>query len=286
MIKLTYDNALSRARRLHLEGKIYGVPNGGLHVVSLVLASRPYLSAVETPEEAEYFVDDIIDSGRTRDYYVSTYGKPFAALVDKQGDDKNWAQGKWISFPWERMARQVGVEENIVRLLQFIGDDPSREGLKETPARVVKSYQEIFSGYKVDPEGIVKTFEDGKCDEMVVLKDIEFFSMCEHHLLPFSGVAHIGYLPQGRIIGVSKLSRLLEVFARRLQVQERLTCQVTEALDKYLQPLGSACVLEARHSCMSCRGVNKNPLLITSSLTGVFREKPEVRAEFLQLVRG
>lgn len=176
-------------------------------------------------------------------------------------------------------------EEAVKSLLRYIGEDLNREGLKETPARVVRSYRELFSGYDQDPASLLKTFEDGACDEMVLLKGIELVSFCEHHMLPFLGEAHIAYIPDKRIVGVSKLARLLEVYSRRLQVQERLTTQITEALDLHLKPLGSACVIEAQHLCMVCRGVQKqHSKMITSSLTGVFR-KQEVRSELLQLLR-
>lgn len=172
-------------------------------------------------------------------------------------------------------------------LLRYIGDDPDREGLKETPQRMVRSWGELFSGYNQNVVDVFKTFEDGACDELVLLKRVEFYSTCEHHWLPFSGMAHIAYLPNKKIIGLSKLARILEVYARRLQVQERLTVQVTEALDTYLEPRGSACVIEASHACMTCRGVNKqNAVMVTSSLTGAFREDPVARAELFQLIKG
>lgn len=171
-------------------------------------------------------------------------------------------------------------------LLRYIGEDPSREGLKDTPDRVLKAWRtELFSGYRQNPEDVVKVFEDGACDEMVVLKDIEFLSHCEHHMLPFFGKAHIAYIPHGRVIGISKLARLLEIFSKRLQIQERLTTQITSTLDKHLKCLGSACVLEARHLCMVCRGVQKqHSVMVTSSLTGAFRESA-VRAEFFNLIK-
>lgn len=181
---------------------------------------------------------------------------------------------------------EIVLRESAVRdILDFIGEDPAREGLIETPSRVVKSWQQLYSGYRYktdeDIAGVLKIFEDGACKEMVVLRSIEFQSMCEHHMLPFVGSAHIGYIPDGRIVGISKLARLLEVYARRLQVQERLTEQITAALDKHLRPKGSACVIEAHHQCMSCRGVMKqNTSMITSSLTGEFL-LPAVRSEFL-----
>ncbi len=182
--------------------------------------------------------------------------------------------------------RAQGIQKCIKDILRFIGEDTEREGLLETPARVVASYRELFSGYHQDPADVMKTFEDGACNEMVLLKSIEFWSHCEHHMLPFFGNAHIAYIPDGRVIGVSKLARILEIYSRRLQVQERLTVQITKALDEHLKPKGSACVLEARHSCMICRGVQKqNSVMVTSSLSGTFL-LPEVRQEFFSLIRG
>lgn len=181
--------------------------------------------------------------------------------------------------------------EDVVRLiLHGIGEDPDREGLVETPSRVVKSWDQLFSGYTYktdeDVSKVLKVFEDGACREMVILRDIDFVSMCEHHMLPFIGKAHIGYLPAGRIVGISKLARLLEVYSRRLQVQERLTEQVTSAIMKHLQPRGAACVIEAHHQCMSCRGVLKQgTTMVTSSLSGDFLES-ETRAEFFSLIKG
>lgn len=170
---------------------------------------------------------------------------------------------------------------NVREMLQAIGDDPEREGLKKTPERVVKSWNEIFSGYLFDPSSVMTVFEDGACDEMVVQRGISFVSFCEHHMLPFIGVAHVGYIPDKKIIGLSKLARLVDGYSRRLQIQERIGQQVTSALDEHLKPKGSACVIEAKHLCMACRGVQKQQSeTVTSSLTGVFRELA-VRQEFL-----
>ncbi len=178
-------------------------------------------------------------------------------------------------------------QEAIRVMLRYIGENPLREGLFETPNRMIRSWEELFSGYKQDVASIFKTFEDGACDELVLVKNIDFWSFCEHHILPVSGIAHIAYLPDKKIIGLSKLARVLEVYARRLQVQERLTVQVTETLDTYLKPKGSACIIEASHACMTCRGVNKqNAIMITSSLTGDFRTDPVARAELFQLIKG
>ena len=192
-----------------------------------------------------------------------------------------------MTIPIVTIPAVVSAEEAVRVLIRHAGDDPDREGLRETPARVLRAYREMFAGYSQDPAKLMKTFEDGSCDELVVLRGVEFASHCEHHMLPFVGKAHVAYLPHGRIIGLSKLARLVDVYARRLQVQERLTQQITAALDEHLRPLGSACVIEAKHLCMVCRGVQKqHSEMITSSLTGVFREKPEVRAEFLSMIRG
>jgi GTP cyclohydrolase I len=155
----------------------------------------------------------------------------------------------------------------------------------ETPKRIVKAWDKFFEGYNKDPKDVFKTFSEGACDSMVVLKDIEFYSTCEHHMVPFLGKAHIGYIPNGKVIGISKLARLLEIFTRRMQIQERIGEQVTDALMKYLDCKGAICILEAQHLCMTSRGVEKqNSVMVTSSIKGVFKQK-EVRDEFLDLVR-
>lgn len=179
------------------------------------------------------------------------------------------------------------VHQAVTILLQAVGEDPTREGLVETPERFRKAWEEMLGGYKVDVEQLFKTFQT-KADEMVVVKDIPFTSFCEHHLLPFTGVAHVGYIAETEIIGLSKVARIVLAYAKRLQVQEQLTNQVTEAFEKYMPKcLGSACVVEAAHTCMACRGVRvAGASMITSSMKGVFREQAEVRAEFLAFVRN
>lgn len=178
--------------------------------------------------------------------------------------------------------------ETLLRcLLRSIGEDPNREGLRDTPKRVVKSWSELYAGYKQSPEDILKTrFKDGACQEMVILKDIAFSSTCEHHMLPFIGKAHVGYIPNGTVVGLSKLARLVDCFARRLQIQEKMTIQIAEAIVKYLKPKGVAVVVEAHHQCMSCRGVGKqSTTMITSEMVGVLRTNPAARAEFLSLIK-
>lgn len=179
-------------------------------------------------------------------------------------------------------------DREVVRhLLALAGEDPDRGGLQETPARFLKAWDFWTSGYTAKPEGVLKTFEDGAkgYDEMVFVGSIPVWSLCEHHLAPFFGVAHIGYIPDGRIVGLSKFSRLVDVFARRLQVQERLTNQIAEALDAALKPKAVGVVLSCRHACMESRGIQKaGSTTTTSALRGFFKTEPEARAEFLQFV--
>lgn len=173
----------------------------------------------------------------------------------------------------------------IMTLLDEMGEDPARGGLLETPARVVKAWREFTAGYRMDPAEILKTFEDGAegCDEMVIVHNIPVVSRCEHHLEQIYGIAHVGYIPNGRVVGLSKLPRLVEVFARRLQVQERMTNQIADALEEHLKPLGCAIFIRASHGCMSGRGVRiHGSTTTTSALRGAMKE-PAARAEFLQL---
>lgn len=176
----------------------------------------------------------------------------------------------------------------VKALLQSIGEDITREGLIDTPKRVAKMYDEIFEGYKQDPAVILKTtFGAGPYDEMVISKEIEFFSMCEHHALPFFGQVHIGYLPDKRVVGLSKLARLVDCFAHRLQIQELLTVSIGKAIEEHLKPLGVGVVISASHLCQEMRGIKKrNSRMVTSYLGGVFREDPLTRNEFMNLIKG
>lgn len=179
------------------------------------------------------------------------------------------------------------VEELIAELLKEIDPRPQREGLLETPKRVTKSYATLFSGYAVDPASLLTFFDSEQYDEMVTCREIDFYSTCEHHLLPFHGKAHIGYIPDQKIIGLSKLPRVVETFARRLQNQERLTSQITDFLDKALQAKGIGVVLEAKHLCMQARGVEKqNTVVTTSSFRGLFKSQLNTRSEFLKLINA
>ena len=178
-------------------------------------------------------------------------------------------------------------EHTVRLLLRLMGEDPRREGLRRTPLRVKRALQFLTSGYRQDPARILSRSFRVKHDEMVVVKEIDFFSVCEHHLLPFFGKCHVAYMPDKQIIGLSKISRLVDAFARRLQVQERLTTQIAEALNQHVQPLGVACVIEASHLCMMMRGVQKqNARAVTSSMLGIFRTSDKTRTEFLTFIRS
>jgi GTP cyclohydrolase I len=176
--------------------------------------------------------------------------------------------------------------ETVYDQLMAVGDDPTREGILETPKRVVKMWDEIYKGYKQNPEDIFKTFDKGTYDQMVVLRGSELYSMCEHHMLPFFGKVHVAYIPNEKVIGISKLARLVDIFSKRLQIQERIGEQVTTAIMKYLKPKGAACVIEATHLCMKMRGVEKqNSIMVTSSLKGEFLDNPSAKQEFLTFIQ-
>ena len=178
-------------------------------------------------------------------------------------------------------------EDAVKTLIRWAGDDPSREGLKDTPSRVVRSYEEFFSGYDADPKQILqRTFEEVQgYDEIVLLRDIRFESHCEHHMAPIIGKAHVAYLPRSRVVGISKLARLVEAYSKRLQIQEKMTSQIAGAIDEILLPLGTAVVVEAAHQCMTTRGIKKSGVtMVTSRMLGAFRENGETRREFLSMV--
>jgi GTP cyclohydrolase I len=178
------------------------------------------------------------------------------------------------------------IERAVREILIAVGEDPDREGLVKTPNRVARAYGELMAGLQEDPKRHLKTVFNERYDEVVLLRGIEFHSLCEHHLLPFTGKAHVAYLPDGKVVGLSKLARLVEGFARRPQVQERLTTQSADALMEELQPLGAACVIEATHTCMTIRGAKKpGSVMVTSALRGIFKENASSRAEILSLMQ-
>jgi GTP cyclohydrolase IA len=185
------------------------------------------------------------------------------------------------------VADETPIRDHVRAILAALGEDPEREGLQKTPERVEKALQFLTSGYQTDCKALLnEALFTVTYDEMVVIKDIELYSQCEHHLLPFFGKAHVAYLPQGKVVGLSKIPRLVDAYARRLQVQERLTVQIAEALEKWVQPRGVAVVIEAMHLCMIMRGVQKqHSVAVTSCMLGAFRDQQQTREEFLSLIR-
>jgi GTP cyclohydrolase I len=177
------------------------------------------------------------------------------------------------------------IEKAVREILIGIGENPDREGLIKTPNRIARAYSELMAGLQDDPRRHLRTVFHERYDEVVLLRDIEFHSLCEHHLLPFTGKAHVAYLPDGKVVGLSKLARLVEGYARRPQVQERLTTQIADALMEELNPIGAACIIEATHTCMTIRGAKKHgSTMVTSALRGIFKENPSSRAEILALM--
>ncbi|KQV42532.1 MULTISPECIES: GTP cyclohydrolase I FolE [unclassified Rhizobium] len=184
---------------------------------------------------------------------------------------------------------QKEAEEAVRVLLRWAGDDPAREGLLDTPARVAKAYKELFSGYEQAAEDVLgRTFDEvGGYDDIVLVKDIPFFSHCEHHMVPIIGKAHVAYLPNGRVLGLSKIARVVEIYGRRLQTQETMTAQIAKAIDDTLQPRGVAVMIEAEHMCMAMRGVQKQgSTTLTTTFTGAFKSEPAEQARFMTMLRG
>ena len=253
--------------------KYYGVPRGGQIVAGMTGA------AVDTIEEADVIIDDLIDSGATEERYKK-YNKPFLALIDKRIE----LQGEWLIFPWEEQEgdTEETVEDNVRRLLQYFGEDATREGLLETPKRFIKFFKEFLN----PPEWNCTTFEGEGYDEMIVQTNIPFHSLCEHHIAPFFGTGTIAYIPNKRIVGLSKLARTLETYSRKLQNQERITMQVAEFLWNELEPQGVAVQLTAKHMCMEMRGVKKHDTFTTTTkLIGIFKTDASARQEFLNSIK-
>tara|TARA_B100001248_G_scaffold57226_1_gene38223 strand:- start:4347 stop:5201 length:855 start_codon:yes stop_codon:yes gene_type:complete len=276
IIELTWEDIMARIEyvkkknKIKPNTKIYGVPKNGMIIASFFGSISVY-----DPEKADFIIDDIIDSGKTKKKYKKLYPKKkFIALFEK--DKKN----TWINFPYEKNTKEDH-QDLVVRLLQVIGEDPTREGLQDTPRRFIDAFHEFLS----PPDFAMTTFDVENTDEMIVQLDIPFYSFCEHHLLPFFGKGYIAYVPEKKIVGLSKLARSLEMFSRRLQNQERITNQVAEFLQKGLNPKGVAVVLKARHMCMEMRGVKTSDThTITSKLLGSFKSDERTRAEFLNLI--
>jgi len=275
--------------------KAYAIPRGG---IPAMYAIRKYIDfkITENPSEADFFIDDILDSGKTMQHYCDLYPqKPFFTLIEK-GDItlKNEYRNGWFVFPWEvsHENSDESFTDNVVRVFQYIGENPNRQGLLETPKRYQKALGEWFSGYKYsdsDIKSIFKSFEDGAedSDEMVIRRNIPVYSHCEHHIAPIFGFVTVAYIPDKKVLGLSKMDRIVEVFSRRLQVQERLTNQIANAMWEHLNPIGVGVYLTARHMCIESRGVgNQSSETITTALRGAMKTKPETRAEFLAACRN
>lgn len=274
---------------------LYGIPRGGIHAAQLIqmvaMQAGVGVALATSPGPDTLIVDDLIDSGKTLAPWRDA-GYEVCALFRKPTSPREiptgiWIDG-WVTFPWEQNDRagSTGAEDLVVRLLQFIGEDPNRDGLLDTPKRVLKAWKEMTIGYSQDPRAILATTFEQLHDELVISRGIEIWSTCEHHLLPFYGTVDIGYIPGERVVGLSKLARLAECFARRLQIQERLTEQIANAITEHLAPKGVGVVIKARHACMGCRGVMKpDSDMVTSVTKGILRDDSRARAEFLSLLK-
>jgi len=266
--------------------KVWGVPRGGIHVAQ-EMAHRLGCEIVEDPEHATIIVDDIVDSGATRDRYREEFpSTQFVGVIDKTLDP-TWAD-IWVVFPWELHDQMDDrPEEHYRRFIQSMGGlGLSPDNLLETPRRVVKAFQELTQGIDQSPSDILsKRFGVDGLDEMVIVQDIPFSSLCEHHLLPFTGTATVAYIAKDFAVGLSKIPRLVACYSQRLQMQERLAQQIAGALMGELETAGAACLIRASHSCMGMRGIRSGGQMIASSLLGVFRDDPTARAEFLALAR-
>lgn len=275
------DQLANRHRYAELDS-VYGVPRGGVPVAVMV-ANKLQLPLVDVPRAGSLVVDDLVDSGATLSRHPdhvrdALLRKPHSP--DQLAPDAKEVTG-WVTFPWEHDSAPT---DAVVRLLQHIGEDPTRDGLLDTPRRVVKAWTEMTDGYGQDAREHLSVSFDVTADQMIVVPGIDFVSICEHHMLHFTGTATVGYIPDGRVLGLSKLARVVDVYARRLQVQERLTEQIANVINEAANPLGVGVRITARHSCMGLRGVRKpNAEMVTTALLGKFRNDPLVRAEFLDV---
>jgi len=282
---------------------IYGIPTGG-SVIAAMLAKYMRLPLLDSSSPSQngnkpvLIVDDICDSGRTLNPYRDNSDQ-YTAVIHSRPRTRRGVQvfpnfiveitEDWIVYPYEHVL--VGTEI-VTRMLEFIGEDPGREGLRETPRRVVDSWKELFSGYKSTPD--IKTFS-ADYDQMIVERDLTYFSFCEHHIMPFFGKVHICYIPgktehdhdvvERRVIGLSKLARIVDIYSRRLQIQERLTKQIADCLETELQPSGVGVIVTGTHFCMAARGVKQSSsVMVTSVVRGVLRSDGTPRQEFLSLL--
>jgi GTP cyclohydrolase I len=313
-INITWDEAWVAARACAARwadsdiDRVYGIPRGGVPPALMVaqilgvkvvdpMTSPPY----SDPEcwarnvGTTLVIDDLVDTGKTLGVWLGAnpegavmhadalFRKPHSPIDTAPEAVELYG---WLHFPWEP-TNEGAPHDAVTRLLCFIGEDPSRQGLVDTPKRYVKALAEMTEGYRIDAGEVLDREFDEHSDEMIVVRGVTFTSLCEHHLLPFTGTVDVGYIPgEGKgVVGLSKLARLVELHARRLQVQERMTRDIAEDLLKHLEPMGAGVVVRAVHDCMACRGIKKAAEMITSSLHGAMRDDARARAEFLALTR-
>lgn len=293
LIDITIEEVERRAKEVADKYKdrvfkyVYGVPRGGITPAAIV-ATCLNIPLTTTPHpDNTLVIDELVDNGTTLSKYQDE-GYITDALYMKSHSPKHLAPNAelkdgWLVFPWEK-GNEIGPETAVQRLLEWIGEDPTREGLIDTPKRVTKALREMTEGYREDPKKILGVTFDVAFDQMVTLKDIPFVSLCEHHMLPFEGTACVAYIPQGRVVGLSKLARVVDTFAKRLQVQERLTQEIAEAIQTHVGGLGVGVIVKSRHTCMCYRGIKKNGVMVTSVTLGLMREDARARMEFLSLV--
>ena len=291
VLKLTWADVWVRCsdlrKRIHRAyssspPEVYGIPRGGSIVAGIAFGPDYTL---DTAGPAAVIIDDVIGTGATFKKYTKLYPeKPFVALVDKpvEGISKD----TWVVFPWEVADEAAGPEDGVRHFLEMIGEDPTREGLVDTPARYIRALREMTRGMQQDPKVFCQRTFDLGSQEMVIVRGIRFTSLCEHHLLPFFGTAMIAYIPGARCLGLSKPARVVEALASRLQVQERLTAQIADTINDTLSPQGVGVILRAHHTCMGCRGVRQpDAEAITSAMRGALMTDPAARAEMLALCR-
>lgn len=265
---------------------VWGVPIGGSVVAALLWASFEILDG---PEDGCVVIDDLMDSGRTLEPWMKK-GYRVDALYRKEWSPARVAPeaenvGRvWLRFPWEH-EEDSSAEDLVRRLLQRLNQDTASEALRDTPRRVASVLREFTTEGECEASDILKTTFASPGDELIVIRDIPFHSLCEHHMLPFSGTVSIGYIPKGRIVGLSKLPRLVHALSRRLQIQERLATDIGQAIEEALEPLGTGVVIKGIHSCMAMRGARSTGEMVTQFISGVFRDKDAARAEFLAAIR-
>lgn len=293
LINISIEEIEKRAREVaaKYEGRqfryIYGVPRGGI-TPAAIIATHLDIPLTNSPHpDSTLVIDELIDNGTTLQKYQDE-GYITDALYMKSHSPKHLAPNAqlldgWLIFPWE-VGNEIGPETAVQRILEWIGEDPTRDGLLDTPKRVTKAYREMTEGYREDPAKILGVTFDVDYDQMVTLKDIPFVSLCEHHMLPFEGTASVAYIPKGRVVGLSKLARVVDTFAKRLQVQERLTQEIANAINTHVEAQGVGVIIKSRHTCMCYRGIKKNGVMVTSVTLGLMRTDLAARTEFLSLV--